>query len=95
MKINQPFETTPNGFYMTFENGYAISVQWGDVNLCSNRSFTDDTKGIVGMSRVSNTAEVAIIEPNGQFHDFPDGTTCQGWCTPERVAIFMDYCQAL
>ena len=95
MKINQPFETTRTGFWMTFENGYAMSVQWGTANYCTNRSFDNPNTGIVGDARVSNTAEVAIIEPNGSFHEFEDGSMTKGWCTPEEVHDLMTYCRSL
>lgn len=95
MKINEPFETTHTGFWMTFENGYAISVQWGSANYCTNRSFDNPNKGMVGAARVSNTAEVAIMEPNGSFHKFEGGDMCQGHCSPEEVYDLMTYCRNL
>lgn len=35
------FRSTMNkGFHMTFNNGILISVQWGSMNYCANRSYT-------------------------------------------------------
>jgi len=35
--------TSGKGFWMTFQNGYTVSVQWGFSNYCANRElFIDD-----------------------------------------------------
>jgi len=57
--------TMRKGFYMTFENGLAVSVQWGAENFCDNHfpadgdfSFSKDAK--------SSDAEIAVIY-KGEF----------------------------
>ena len=52
------FTKTENGFRITCENGYAVSVQFGFGNYCSNRS---------GDSNDSQTAEIAVLDGNGEF----------------------------
>lgn len=51
--------TDSKGFHMTFENGWAISVQFGGGNYCdhSNKSF--------GYHGKSSTAEVMIWDNTG------------------------------
>ena len=39
------FEATQNkGFRMTFENGFAISVQWGTMNYCEKKNLMAEYK---------------------------------------------------
>jgi len=52
------FTKTENGFRITCENGYAISVQFGLGNYCSNRN---------GDSNTSTDAEIAVLDGNGEF----------------------------
>jgi hypothetical protein len=52
------FIKTQNGFRITCENGYSISVQFGLGNYCSNRS---------GDSNTSSDAEIAVLDGNGEF----------------------------
>ena len=78
-----------NGFWMTFENGLSVSVQWGHGNYCDNRFNNTDTE--------SNTAGVAVFNEKMEFinaNDFvPD--ECQslddvcGYMTPEQVVDFL------
>jgi len=66
--------TQGKGFQMKFDNGYMVSVQWGSMNYCDNRTFGTDivppdgeaARGAMG----SNTAEVAIINPSKQYVGF-------------------------
>lgn len=90
-----PFETTTTGFWMTFENGYSISVQWGTANYCTNKSFDNPNKGKLGNSLVSQTAEIAIINEYGNFIDLTSAPYDYGWCTPEQVLEWMEYCKSL
>lgn len=55
--------TRGRGFQITFENGYTVSVQFGQFNYCANYNTMEDEKterqfGEMG----SKTAEVAIID---------------------------------
>lgn len=68
----------PNGFQITFENGYTVSVMFDEHNYCSNR-----TSGIYVRGECIN-AEVAIFTPNGGT--VPVDGDVAGWASPERVA---------
>lgn len=78
------------GFQMTFKNGYTVSVQWGDVNYCSNRNKGD--------SDVCSNAEVAIKKPNGNWLDFSifgEGHISEGWLTTDEVVKYIVLAQSL
>lgn len=84
--------TRRKGFHMTFENGLALSVQWGAGNYCDN--YSDDDFSCTKDAR-SDTAEIAIIYPDGEFlnpADFGIGDSdgmVAGWLTSEQVADLM------
>lgn len=64
-----------NGFHITFENGYTVSVQFGKVNY-SNQGET--------------TAEVAAWDPDGEWVRLSEHDTIKGWCTPNEVLEIMN-----
>ena len=72
------------GYQMTFENGYCISVQFGPGNYCErqNAHFNAPFKTLEKNENWrSETAEVAIFNPDGTF----DGDV-QGWLSTDEVA---------
>lgn len=86
--------TMRKGFHMTFENGLTLSVQWGAGNYCDNH-FPKDMDFTFSKDAESNTAEIAIIYPDGEFlnpADFGIGDSdgmVAGYLTPEQVADLM------
>ena len=82
--------TESKGFHITFENGLAISVQWGKGNYCSN--YNGDCYNMFCHGAESKTAEVAVFKGN-KFMDlnlflsediYTDGQVA-GYLTPEDV----------
>lgn len=86
-----------NGFHMTFDNGYTISVQWGIGTYSDNHldmSFDFDK------IKPSKTAEIAVLDSNEDLVDFlddflpkhlqnnSDGRVC-GYATPNDVLYVM------
>lgn len=63
------FKKTPNGFQITFANGYRASVIWGNPNCHSDHG----------------TAEFALIRPNGTFVVLSEQDDTLGWLSPEQV----------
>lgn len=57
--------TMRKGFHMTFENGLAVSVQWGAGNYCDNH-FPEDKDFSFSKDAKSSTAEIAVIY-KGEF----------------------------
>lgn len=68
-----------NGFQMTFENGWTVSVQFGKFNY-SRQHHADPFS--------AESAEIAAWDKDGNWHNF--GTdTVSGHCSPEEVANFI------
>ena len=70
-----------NGFHMTFENGWTVSVQFGKYNYANNRQNTDS----------SPDAEIAAWDKDGNWYKFPgfNGETVRGNQYPNDVAEFI------
>ena len=82
------FEATTNkGFRMTFDNGFAISVQWGSMNYCERRNYSDDYKSEMKENYIKSTdAEIAVIDSEGEMLAIGDGDSVIGWLSPNEVA---------
>lgn len=73
------FETNGDtGFWMTFDNGFKVSVQWGF------GTYSEDRRNY--NKKTSVDAEVAVFDANGDMVTFADGDSIQGWIKPEDVA---------
>lgn len=70
-------ERDGRGFRITFANGWAVSVQWSFGNYCENANKEKPLPN-------SRNAEVAIFDPNGDFHG-----DVRGWQTPDQVAAII------
>ena len=92
------FRTNSNkGFFMEFENGFGISVQWGTMNYCSVKNLDSGIMTeMVGNSKEfrnaweSNTAEIAVFKSCfgkcDTMIDIGDNDQVQGWLTTNDVA---------
>lgn len=77
------------GFWIEFENGYRVSVQFGFGNYCENRD---------GQSFYSADAEIAAWDTNNhnKWYAHPEwGDDVKGYCTPAEVLDFMNEVAAL
>lgn len=54
-----------NGVVFQFPNRFCLSVRWGFMNYCSNADHTRKWDDSNSNTQMSKTAEVAIIDPNG------------------------------
>ena len=81
------------GFFMKFENGFGISVQWGIMNYCSVKNLSEfafDTE-MEGNSKEfinaweSNTAEIAVFKGDTMM-SVGDGDQVIGWLATDDVA---------
>lgn len=71
-----------NGFHMTFENGWTISVQFGSGNYISNREHEG----------TSADAEIAAWPASGEWYTFEDsGDQVLGWQSPADVLRWMNF----
>ena len=87
------FLTTRNkGFRMTFENGFAISVQWGPGNYCEKKD-EDFDKPEKERFWESCSAEIAVIDTNNNIQENSSvgmislgRDTVEGWVSADQVA---------
>jgi hypothetical protein len=94
--INPKFQ--PNGFVMSFDNGWSISVQWGKGNYSSNRMAKD-----AATRKSAATAEVAIYDSTNTIVDAnemlglsTDGLTkVVGWMDADSVVDLMSHIKKL
>ena len=64
-----------NGFHITFENGYTVSVQFSKTN------YSDGGE---------TTAEVAAWGPDRKWVKLSEHDDVIGWCTPNEVLEIMN-----
>lgn len=81
--------TRGKGFYFGFENGYGLSVQFGPGNYSQNYDADIGTEDVECGQRGSNTAEIAIIDCNGNLVDLPHGDSVDGYLGPEKVLTYL------
>lgn len=80
------------GFQITFHNGYTVSVQFGPGNYGGNRNLSVlDNRG---KSMTANTAETALIAPDGSFVTYKEDDV-QGYQTPHDVLELLNYASKL
>ena len=77
--------TRNKGFRMTFENGFAISVQWGPENYCERKDEGFD-KPQEERFWESRTAEIAIFDSKDDSMITLGKDNVDGWLTPDKVA---------
>ena len=86
--------TRGKGFRIAFDNGFAVSVQFGPGTYSSNRdmSFDADIKGIS-----ATTVETAIIDPAGELikRDVDDFDTVQGHQSIEQMLELLNHVASL
>lgn len=78
------------GFQIRFGNGYTLSVQFGSFHYCANRDLSSAASFDAWRTgedvHSSPNAEVAIIDPSGDFVVFKDGDQVRPHTTPDTVA---------
>lgn len=75
------------GFHLTFENGYTLSVQFGPMNYCEHHHNPDyHAPNYSGGIWESENAEIAIIQPDGDFKRLPNDDTVDGYQSVDDVA---------
>ena len=89
--------TNNKGFRMKFDNGFAISVQWGTENYCEKRKFASDDNPREERFWASRTAEVAVFEDMSDEKTvgermIPIGEDDEvlGWLTANEVAKIIE-----
>ena len=80
--------TDAKGFKMQFANGYVVSVQWGPLNLCERQDEAIGTQ-YTDKFWTSQTAEVAVYEPNGDMLQLFDDQPTHGYVKADDVLEIM------
>jgi len=86
-------EDSSNGFKMTFENGWTVSVQWSNFNYCDNRSWAMANPDVAQKPNCPN-AECAVWDTNGDWFKLTTHDDVQGWMTTDEVAELIARVQA-
>ena len=83
--------TGQQGFHITFDNGWTVSVQFGRGNYCANRN--NPIWDVSGSG--SKDAEIAAWDANGKWFEDKDGNTVQGHMKADAVLAFMNKIAAM
>ena len=76
------------GFHIKFPNGWAISVQFGPGNYCTNRyaGFSGKDNPRNSDFYHSDDAEIAVFDATDNFVKLTPWDTVEGYVSPARVA---------
>ena len=85
--------TERKGFHIKFDNGWTISVQFGQYNYSSNYDMQHHNRG--DSVPPSETAEIAAFNENDEWYDWPEGGDVRGYLTPKEVLEAMNLVAAL
>lgn len=84
--------TDGRGFQMTFSNGWTVSVQFGTMNYCANRSFGSTDKEINPQREEHiwncENAEIAAWDKDNNWFPFVTDNV-EGWQNSNQVAEFI------
>ncbi len=86
------------GFSITFQNNYTISVQFGLGNYCKNydNNALSIFNNIENFKKVKcNDAEIAIIDPDGNFIELDNDENVKGYCDSQEVLKWINYASKL
>ena len=79
--------TTNKGFRMTFDNGFTISVQWGSMNYCERRNYSDEYKSELKEDFIKSAdAEIAVMDKEDEMLNIAEHDQVIGWLSPDKVA---------
>lgn len=83
------------GFYLTFANGWTVSVQFGWGNYCEHHDDYPDDLRYTRAGAESVDAEVACWPRSGSCAPLPGGDSVAGWCSTAEVLALMNAVAAL
>lgn len=94
--------TRRQGFHVSFDNGWTVSVQFGPYNYCSARDMSESGAAqlirtaydMEAIDAASDTAEVAAWDANEEWLQFEDDTV-KGWQSPADVLALLQYVASL
>ena len=74
-----------HGFMMKFNNGWTISVRWGEANYSDYKNTVHSIEELGSGMHKANTAECAVWDPDGTWQVFGYDQVC-GHMDSESVA---------
>jgi hypothetical protein len=74
------------GFHLGFENGWTLSIQFGNYNYCSNYVGHDAREFL----EPSPNAEIAAWDADGKWHDFGSDQVL-GYQSPDDVMRWIEF----
>jgi hypothetical protein len=81
--------TDGKGFQLKFANGWTVSVQFGPMNYCDNKSrslYSELANARAGKG--CSNAEIAAWDADGNWLNFGHDTV-KGWVSADEVATFL------
>ena len=81
------FRVQENGFQIVLDNNYVVSVQFGVHNYCSSRH---DERRATSLGLVCNNAEVAVIDPDGNFVALSEHDDVKGYPSVSEVLALIN-----
>ena len=86
------FRLQDSGFQLDLYNGYTVSVQFSKYHYCSNRHGED-----IGSyyTLQCNNAEVAVIDPDGEFINLDEHSDVLGYQSVSEVIEIINKFNAL
>ena len=86
------FQATQNkGFQMKFNNGFSISVQWGNMNYCERRNWSADYKSEMKEDYIkSENSEIAVFDTKGSMMSVGENDAVIGWLSADEVAKIIE-----
>ena len=76
------------GVVWSFDNGYAVSIQWGAIHYCANKNLSDRSKP----TDSSPNCEICIVDPKGDPVKL-GGDWVKGWVSTEKLVGVLAYVQ--
>lgn len=85
--------TNKKGFNIKFENGFAVSVQFGPGNYCENYDKEIGREEEISGMKGSNNAECAVFNPDGKMLEYGDwaGDIVGGYMKPSEVLKLLNW----
>ena len=90
--------TQHKGFRLVFDNGFAISVQFGSFNYCSRKNYDDKvSKDLVSPKDsdfwTAGSTEVAVFDEKENMISLGEDTVA-GWLSSDQVAQLISLVQS-
>ena len=82
------FRVSDTGFQIDLDNGYTVSVQFSAFHHCSNRHKEENRDEYSSLE--CNNAEVAVIDPDGEFVNLHEHDDVLGYQSVSEVIAIIN-----